>query len=122
VLRLIPVAQEESRTFRIRIGLPKNASLAGASPSLKPGSFGRGRIITREVSNALVVPKSAIVQRDGHDAVFVVSNHKAALRPVSLGITTQNGVEVTSGLGENDQVVIRGAQALQDGMPVEIGK
>ena len=124
VLTVIPVAQEDNRTFRVRIGLPKNAGSAGTSPSLKPGSFGRGQIITREVSNALVVPKAAVVSRDGQDAVFVVSNNSshAELRRVSLGVTTQNDVEVKSGLSENDRVVVLGAQMLKDGMPVEIRK
>jgi multidrug efflux pump subunit AcrA (membrane-fusion protein) len=113
ISEVIPLAQAGSRTFRVRVRLAND-------PGLKPGSFGRGRVVIRRAPDALLIPKTAIVDRDGQSMVYVVSGSKAHRRPVQLGVATRDAVEIRQGLDATDRVVIRGAAGLIDGASVEV--
>jgi multidrug efflux pump subunit AcrA (membrane-fusion protein) len=115
ITEIIPRAEEGSRTFRIRVHLPSERGL-------KPGSFGRGRIIIRNAPSALLVSKAAVIDRDGQSMVYVVSGDQAHRRPITLGVATRDAIEVRQGLSPNDLIVTRGAAALIDGAKVQVAK
>jgi membrane fusion protein (multidrug efflux system) len=115
ISEVIPLAQEGSRTFRVRARLPDDQGL-------KPGSFARGRVVIRRSSEALWIPKTAVVDRDGQSMVYIVAGGRAGRRPVQLGIATRDAVEVRLGLTPTDRVVTRGAAGLIDGAQVEVAK
>ncbi|HID07245.1 MAG TPA: efflux RND transporter periplasmic adaptor subunit [Armatimonadetes bacterium] len=112
--RIVPIAEEATRQFRIRILLPPLRGL------VKPGSFARGDLLVREVPNALVIPVTCIVHRRGRPHVFVVDGSQARLRAVELGIQVSEMFEVRKGLREGELVVISGQSRLSDGIPVRI--
>jgi len=115
ISEIIPLAEQGSRTFRVRVLLP-------AEQGLKPGSFARGRVVLRRDPEALLIPKTAVIDRDGQSMVYVVSGGKAHRRPVELGVATRDAVEVRRGLAASDQIVTRGAAGLVDGGTVQIAK
>ena len=60
-----------------------------------------------KISNALLVPESAIQQRDGENFIGVIdSDKKVALKKVSLGGKTGNQFIVNDGLSAGDVVVV----------------
>jgi cobalt-zinc-cadmium efflux system membrane fusion protein len=63
---------------------------------------------------ALFLPSSAVQDIDGAASVFVAQGQgKFSMRPVALGRTINDRVEVTDGLAAGEQVAIEGAFLLK---------
>lgn len=112
VVEVAPVADAASRTFLVKLDLP-------AAEGLRSGQFGRVWVPTGE-TKSIRVPASAVVTRGQIESVFVVANQHAQLRIVRTGKHTGNEVEILSGLGPEERVVIEGAEQLRDGQPVTL--
>jgi HlyD family secretion protein len=68
----------------------------------------------------LVVPRSAIVRRDGADHVFIIRGGKARLTAVEIGEDTAVGAVVLGGLEAGEIVATSALPMLDDGTPVRI--
>ncbi|MCL4510105.1 MAG: efflux RND transporter periplasmic adaptor subunit [Bacteroidetes bacterium] len=68
---------------------------------------------------ALFVPEDAVLFREGHPVVFVLSSGRAVQKQVKLGLTNDHFVEILSGLGKTDTVVTTGNIDLADGNKIE---
>ena len=90
---------------------------------LKVGTPVHTQITGRQVPQALTVPVSALLTaQDGSKSVMVVgADNVAHSRPVSVGITAGDRVQITSGLSTGDMVITSGNYALEDGTKVTIG-
>lgn len=88
--------------------------------SLKAGTFLEGRILS-SASQALTVPSAALIQRDGHSYVYIVTADSTVQRVrVSSGDSEQGFVEIVQGLKAGDAVVDSGAGLLSDGDRVNV--
>ena len=87
---------------------------------LKPGMFVEVRIATGKKDNVLVIPRKAILYKQGKTFVFVLNNNLAIQREVTLGLTEEDQAEVTNGLTEGDVIVSVGVENLKDGQPVTV--
>jgi len=67
VARVAPVVDATSGTFRA------TCEFRDTTATLKPGMFGRVDVQYDQRHNALVVPRSALVEEDGESAVFVIA-------------------------------------------------
>jgi hypothetical protein len=74
-----------------------------------------------EAEAVVLVPRGAVVSRDGRDVVFIVREGKAQLRPVVLGTARQGQVIVEEGLAGGETLVARPPDELKDGDAVRIG-
>jgi membrane fusion protein (multidrug efflux system) len=75
------------------------------------------------VSDAVVVPASALVRDQGKAAVFVVgAEAKAHRREVEIGLTVEDEIQIVSGLKAGEPVVVKGQENLPDGASVTIEK
>jgi membrane fusion protein (multidrug efflux system) len=111
--RVAPVVDAGSGTFRVI------CAFAGGG-LLQPGMFGRMRIDYDQRANALVVPRTALLDDEGDPAVFAVRNGKAVRVPVTLGYLDGAWAEVKKGIGLGEQVVVAGKTALRDGSVVQV--
>ena len=111
--RIAPVVDSGSGTFRVVCAFGQE------SAALQPGMFGRIRVDYDQRTDALVVPRLALLD-DGDPAVFVVRTGKVARVPVKLGYAEGPWVEIREGLKEGDQVVTAGKVALRDGTAVQV--
>lgn len=112
--RVAPVVEAGSGTFRVIAAFESGGVL-------KPGMFGRLRIDYDERANALVVPRSALVDAQGENAeVLVVEDGIASRRPVELGYVDGGWIEVRDGLAPGAQVVVAGKAAVRDGGKVTV--
>ncbi len=68
----------------------------------------------------LSVHKDAIVTRQGKDTVFVAKGGEVQARPVRLGVAVGSRMEVLDGLGEGEQVVVRGNERLRPGAKIQV--
>lgn len=109
-----PAVDAATATFqaRIRVSDPERV--------LKPGMFARVAIVYERKADALQVPRAALLDGDGPPRVFVVSGGKAVEREVELGLGNGAWVEVVSGVGDQDEVVVVGQGALRPGSSVRV--
>lgn len=74
------------------------------------------------VQKALVVPKDAVVLRNGKKVVFVVEEDLAAWRYVTTGLENEQEVEVVEGLEAGDSVIITNNLQLEHDTPVQVAQ
>ncbi len=115
VVRKAPVLDPDTRTGRIYIEID-NRSL-----KLKPGMHARVAIVA-DSRDALVVPTSAILERDGREFVFAVDQVTGAARRqvIRTGIRYRDTVEVLSGLSGDAQVVTIGSRMISEGTQLDV--
>lgn len=99
VIQIVPAADPASRSFIVKIEIPKNATVHS-------GLFGRA-YFPRGARESLLVPKAAVVQRGQMQGVFVLGPDRVAnLRYITLGkAATGQQVEVLSGLQPGDVLI-----------------
>jgi membrane fusion protein (multidrug efflux system) len=86
---------------------------------LRPGQFGRVRLVSEELRNAIVIPQIAVVQTQGANSAYVVQpDGTVAQRSLSLGPMVGNDEVVLSGLHAGDRVVVQGVQKIAPGQRV----
>lgn len=71
------------------------------------------------VANALLVPASAVQEREGNNIVYVAENNKAAVKKISLGDKLGTYYIVKDGLKAGDSVVVEGMTNLREGTPLK---
>lgn len=87
---------------------------------LRAGSFARGEF-TLGSTQALSLPQSAVLQRDGFAYVFLVDAHNTLTQTkVTLGRRAGERVEITGGITPTARVVASGAGFLADGDSVRV--
>jgi len=64
---------------------------------LKPGMYARVQFVVLQRSNALTVPRNAIVDLEGTRGVFVADGKTARFKPIKSGIVDGEAVEITEG-------------------------
>ncbi|MFP4012464.1 MAG: efflux RND transporter periplasmic adaptor subunit [Chitinispirillaceae bacterium] len=117
VHRVAPFFQEGSRTAAVEVAL-KNDSLL-----LKPGMFAKLEIVLEREDSAVVVPSSAVVDREGKFFVFTVGDSaKVSQIPVSVGIDDGTFAQITSPETISGPVVTLGQHLLRDGGKVIVGR
>lgn len=82
----------------------------------------RVRVVLRSRSASVLVPRDALIERDGKPGVFAVEQGRAHWKAVTLGIAGEQAIEVTDGLQVGETIVTGGRSSLADGMAVRTGE
>lgn len=114
IRRIFPAVAEASRTVRAE------AALANPQDRLKPGFFATVQVPVASLPASLVVPRTALVRRDGAEHVVVVRDGRATLVRVETGVATEQAVEIVQGLREDDAIVVADAETLEPGTVVRV--
>lgn len=86
---------------------------------LRPGQFGRVRVMTSLRKGALLVPQRAVTDLQGNFQVAVVGkDNKVSIRQVKAGAVSGPLWVIEDGLNPGDKVVIEGTQKVRDGIQV----
>lgn len=103
VIAILPEADADSRTLRIR------AELANPAGRLRPGMFARLHLDGAGGTRNLLVPAEAVIRTGVRNVVFVALDH-GRYRPVEvrLGRESADQVEVLAGLEEGQKIVSSG--------------
>ena len=113
VRMVAPTVDAATRNGIVYVDLPQPALL-------KAGMFARGEFETGQ-SNALTLPQTAVLLRDGFSYVFRVgADNRVTQTKVSVGRRAGERIEVTSGLEPGARVVASGAGFLSDGDTVRV--
>jgi len=113
VAQIVPSADPGSRTFLVKIELPR-ASQIRSGLSVR-ANFSRG---TRD---ALLIPRTAVVERGATKAVYVVDQDQlASLRYITIGQSDTDRLEVLSGLAPKETIVASPAGRELGGKRIEV--
>ncbi|HRR95327.1 MAG TPA: efflux RND transporter periplasmic adaptor subunit [Candidatus Ratteibacteria bacterium] len=112
VYNISPITDPQTRTTEVEISVKNQNYL------LKPGMFARTNIIITSHKNVIVIPFDAIVEREGKKCVFVVEGNYAKMKEITTGLQEVDKIEVTSGLTENENLIIEGQNTVKDGIEV----
>ncbi len=131
VRMLAPTVDTQTRKTLVYVDLLEGTNKTGAMNNLKAGMFAKGAFLLAE-TNAISVPSSAVVMRDGYASIFVMDTSKDVTKGIGkvkqLRVTTgrtQNGrTEILSslnnGLSATSKVIDSGAGFLADGDIVRV--
>jgi len=90
---------------------------------LRPGQFGRVRVMVEERKNALIIPQRSVQEIQGMKTVLVVGqDNKVCLRTVILGPRYENSFVVNDGLKAGERVIIEGLQKAKPGETVTVSQ
>jgi membrane fusion protein, multidrug efflux system len=96
------------------------ATIANLDRSILPGQYVHVRISLHEIPNALIVPQAAIGSNQLGKYVYIVSSEsKVEQRLVSLGPTDGEGVVISSGVSEGDNIITGNLQKIGPGASVK---
>jgi membrane fusion protein (multidrug efflux system) len=112
IARISPTIDKENGTFRATVQVDNH------NGALVPGMFARFTVAYEKHENALLVPESALVREDDETVVYVVTDGEVERRAVGTGIVADGRVEVLSGLGDGEEVVVLGHAGLREGSKV----
>lgn len=118
VARISPSVDPGSRSVTVYVQVPN------PDGRLRAGTFASGRIVSRVLDGALVVPLAALREgtAGGDAVVYRVVDGKIDVATVTVGLRdeTQGLVEITGGLSESDRVVVGNVGILGKGMAVRM--
>jgi RND family efflux transporter MFP subunit len=113
VRALVPVGDEQSRLFELRLTVDND--------SLSAGESARIAIPTADPKSATVIPRDALVLRQNSSSVFRILDDSTADRVnVTIGMADGEFIEVLGDIQPGDRVVIRGGERLRPGQEVEV--
>jgi RND family efflux transporter MFP subunit len=113
VVQIVPAADSASRTFMVKIELPTDTRL-------RSGLFGRAQF-PRGERHALLIPRSAVVERGQLQGIYVLDQNKvASLRYITLGKPSGAEVEVLAGLQNGEQLVAKPGAIDLNGKRIEV--
>jgi len=106
-----PVVDEQTRQGTARCAM-------GYDPALRPGGFASIELASQTVV-APRLPESAIMSDDQGSYVFIVGDDNTVVRrPIEVGMISDEGIVVTSGLDGSERVVLRAGGFLTEGEAV----
>lgn len=114
VERISPTIDPQTGTFKVTVYLDDNQDM------LRPGMFGRVKIVYDTRMNTKMIPKSAIMSEDEIQSVFVIKDSLAFRKIITTGYVNGSSIEVIDGLDDGEMVVTTGQGSLTDSTRVNI--
>ena len=117
VARVSPTIDPATRSLTVYIQVPNDGG------RLKGGSFVTGRVIGSTLSDALLIPTSALRQSEsGAPYVYRLEGTVLGQAEVQLGIIDENAgiVQVLGGLAEGDRIIVGNVGTVGRGMRVQV--
>ena len=110
VMAVQPDPDPATFTHAIRLRMPEAETRSGAAAE--------AHLPLQAVSNALVVPATAVLLEEGSAFVFRVQDEHLQRVEVQLGERVEQQQIITAGIEAGEQVVVRDVAALSDGQAV----
>ena len=114
VKRIAPIVDPKSGTVKVTVGV-------GAKPGLRPGMYVDVNLITATHTEAVLVPKRAVVYDDDQAYVYRMNGtdrvERVFIEPL---LSDKHHIEPVSGLAPGDRVVVAGQAGLKEGALVKL--
>ncbi|HDQ15032.1 MAG TPA: efflux RND transporter periplasmic adaptor subunit [Sediminispirochaeta sp.] len=113
--KISPALDESSRS------LPIELSFRSIDPRILIGMFADIELVIEERRNVPILPRSAMLKREGQQVAFVVGEQNLAERRIlRTGLEGRDYVEVIEGLQPGESIVVKGQKFLNDGDALRI--
>jgi RND family efflux transporter MFP subunit len=109
---IAPEVDERNRHFMIDVRVPN------PNRALLSGMYATARIVESTVANAVVVPKDAVMSKDGQRVVKKVQGDVLSTVVVTEGLSDGTRVQIVSGLAAGDTVLADGRRQVPAGSKV----
>lgn len=114
IARFADALNDETRTMHTEI------DVENSNGTLKDGMYADAKIMLNQQDNALTVPIQALERNRSVASVLLVdSQGRVEERQVTLGVESNERVEVLTGLAENDRVIIGNRSEFRVGEKVQ---
>lgn len=115
VTRIIGIGEAQSRTFEVRVALPRGEANWIVGSAVKVG------LPSATAEQVVAVHRDALVLRgDGTWLFRINAQNKAERVAVKTGTSIGDWVQVTGDVRDGDRTVVRGAERLREGQEVEL--
>ena len=115
VRTLVPVGDDQSRLFELRLNLEGDRLSAGQGVRIA--------IPTADAQSVTVIPRDSLVlRRDGASVFRILEDNTAERVKVTVGMAEGDFIEVQGAIQPGDRVVIRGGERLRAGQEVEVSE
>jgi HlyD family secretion protein len=94
--------------------------LVNAEFEWTPGTQASVTLRLKDKRDALMVPKPALIERDGRIFVYAIVDGKAQRRQVVTGVSQDEMVEITSGVVEGEWIVVAAPRTMAEGLRVRV--
>jgi RND family efflux transporter MFP subunit len=118
VISIVPTADRQKATVRVRIGFDELDSRVLPDMGVKVGFLEDGA--PREGDKWPLLPKAALVTESGSPSVWVVRDGKVELRQIETGAERDGFLPVLEGLQGGETVVLDPPGRLREGRAVEL--
>lgn len=115
----------EGKIVNVPRSLSRNSHLAKVEirptsriSSLRAGMFAEVEIPVARHENAVLIPPQALRREPEGKAVYVTAGDVVRRRIVETGLTREDAVEIVSGLGADEEVIVYANADLDDGLRV----
>jgi cobalt-zinc-cadmium efflux system membrane fusion protein len=102
VILISSVVDADSRTVKVR------TEVSNGDGRLRPDMFANVEIVTAVHRTSITIPLAAVLDDGGKSVVFVADGKDYKSKEVTLGIKSDDRVEITNGLEVGDKVVVKG--------------
>lgn len=116
---IVPTADRTKASIMIKVKFFENDKRILPEMSAKVSFLSR-KPTEKEEKQRLMVKKTAILEKDGKNFVFLIKEDKAVLTPVVLGDTFGDDVELLSGVKAMDKVVLAPPKHLKNNSKIKI--
>ena len=102
VILISSVVDPDTRTVKVR------TEVANRDGRLRPDMFANVEIVTASHRTAISIPLAAVLDDDGKSIVFVADGSEYKKKEVTLGLKSDDRVEIVAGLNVGDKVAVKG--------------
>jgi RND family efflux transporter MFP subunit len=115
VREIAPVADDMTRTYKVKV------ALSGVGEEMRFGASVEGHVERRAAKPVMMLPGSALFDRDGSPAVWVVDkSSEVRLKPVTVARYETDRIIISDGLAQGDIVVTAGVNRLRENQKVRL--
>ncbi len=107
-------ADQATKTFHVKV------LIDNSSHAIRPGMIARVGFLKRIITDALVSPIFALVDKGGERILFVEKDGVAHARTVSIGVIEGDRIQITKGLEPGDHLIVTGQTEVEEGMKVQV--
>jgi hypothetical protein len=118
VIAIIPTADRQKATVKVRVGFDK------LDPRILPDmavkvAFRETAAAPTAVTRAVIVPKNALQNQDGKDVIFAFVNGHAERRAVTVSESQGDDAVLSAGVSAGEKVIVELPAGLKDGAAVK---
>ena len=112
--KIHPASDPRTQLYPVKININNEEN------KIMAGMFVKVVLQTNIRENVLVVKGNSVVEKNGKSYVYIVEDSNAVQKEVVTGLDVGLYIEIKEGLRENEKVIIKGQNYVEDGTKVKV--